>query len=442
MVRNNIIKKAVLLLVALLPLVVSAQKVKVLESSSRKAPAWLVSTGNGYFVSSNVDASLEGAKAMCLDDIKRQIISAVAENVKMSTSQETQQITNQNEIEEFNEEFIAKFETRSAVVPYLNGISLSKATDFYYQKTLNKTTGVTSYSYSVLYPFSDAELQVLIAKFNAQDKEMEQVLNDQISLLGNITSTEDIDRAMDKLLPLLDYFFDDVRLSKTQQTYDAFKKQYSNISLELVESKPGSMTYSLMLSGRAISSAVKPTFRYNCALNVMSSSAPDNMTLVSYDNGGCIDGESNWIEVSYRFPYTSLKKQFYPVMTNSPLDVSVTGAMVVALVDLDSSEGTYGGANVEFQLDNRSQVGVVVDAITLEVGELSQMIRESALNITLESGINNIQISSEGKYSLKEQTVSSLLNHLSFVKGSLSLVNCDTGLSQTIPLVIKYQLSY
>lgn len=442
MVKANIVKFITLLsLIVAIPFTVNGQ-IKVLEKSAKKVPGWLVSTGNGYFVASNKASSLEAARELCLEDIKRQIISAVAENIKSTTSQHTTQVTGQNQIIDFNEEFMAKFETRSAVVPFINGISLSKAEDYYYEKTQDKSSGITSYSYSVLYPFSEGELRSLISKFNAQDREMEKILNQQIEKLDDINSTEDIDRGISNLTPLLDYFFDDVRIAKTEQTYQTYKKLYSYISLEMVSSSPGNMVYAMMLNGRTITTGMKPAIRSNCAMSLSYSGVGDNMVKVTYDNGGCLDGEDNWVEVSYRLPYTALKRKLYPVMTNTPLRISATGQMIVKLGEVDTLTNMVDGVKLEFQLNNLSSAAAEVRSISLKLKELGSTINESGLNIALANGISAINISSLNSYKLVELSTSKKLYSLPFVNGSIDVVNQSTGAVQSIPIVVKYELIY
>ncbi len=436
MVAKRIIQLAAVLLCLGVSLETNAQ-IKVLEKSSKKPPAWLVSVGDDYFVSSNMGATLEQAQMLCLEDIKKQIISAVAENIKSESSQNTTQITNQSEIVEFNEEFLAKFETRSAVLPFINGISLSKAEAFYYEKTLDKSTKQERYSYSVLYPFSQSELNMLIRKFNEQDAQMEAELDALIEGMDVIESTEQIDAGLAKVEPLLNYFFDDVRIAKAQQTQAAYKKLYSMISLELVSSQPSEMVYVLMLDGSPISTQAKPQIRSNSATEIMYNSAPEKMVIVSYDDTGCIDGEENWIEVGYRLAYTPLKKKFYPVMTTTPMNVRGVGEMTIMANKADSS-GVVNGVTLIFQLDNKSREDVILKGITLRVNEFSTPLNDNDLSIALTGGVVSLEIPYTKPLSVANSGSFSKITQLSFTKGHITLQNQNTGATESVPLVVKY----
>ena len=66
-------------------------------------------------------------------------------------------------------------------MPALQGISLSKA-EIYWERYIHKKTKESFYDYYILYPFSEFELQELIDAYNAQEK----AINDKIDNYRNI----------------------------------------------------------------------------------------------------------------------------------------------------------------------------------------------------------------------------------------------------------------
>lgn len=456
-------KYILIYLMLILPILATAQ-IKVLESSSKKAPAWIASSGSDYFVASAVGSSLDEAKNLCLQDVKKQIISAVAENLKSSTSQTTSQTTTQNDIIDFFESFDSNFETRSAILPFINGISMSKVDAYYYEKTLNKATGITSYSYSIHYPFSSSELYTLIKKFLAQDAEMETILNNQIDKISNITSTEDIDRGITALTPLLEYFFDDIRISKTKQTIEQYKKLYSYISIELVNSTPGEMTYLLSIEGKPITTAIKPTFKSNCAMGLMYSNIEEGMVKVTYDSEGCSSEDTNFIEINYRIPYFPIKKQLFPAMTKSPLQIAPKGSMNITKIFNEKEERVakneisktnsneeenkiieekstkVDGLNIEFLLDNRSNMPARITSLTLKLEEFNSSINLPRLDIQIPQGVAIVTIPYNKSIILKEIKNSQNFSSLSFTKGNITVVNPVNNEVQTVPIIVKYTI--
>ncbi len=444
-------KKLIIISLLLVVPFLSNAQIKVLESSSKKVPAWVVATGNDYFVASATAPSIDEAKDMCINEVKKQIISSIAENIKSSTSQNMSQTTTQNGIVDYLESFNSGFETRSAILPFVNGVSMSKVEAYYYEKRADKATKEISYSYSILYPFTDAELNDLIKEFLELDAQMEATLNSQIAKLGKIASTEEIDRSIAALNSLLDYFFDDQRISKTKQTIELFKKIYTYISVELVSSEPGEMVYALLAEGNPISTSVKPTFRSNCALGVMYSNMGDGIVKVTYDSTGCLDEDNNFIEVSYRIPYAPIKKQIFPTMTSSPLRIISNGGMNIKMLQPKSVEGSaphgddvevvsVDGLQIEFQLDNRSSTVAKLTSLILNINESNTTISASNLDIDIVQGVSSIYIPFDKNIDIRQSNSSEKYTSLAFTKGSLTIVNPSNGRVQTLPLVVKYRL--
>ncbi|MBE9488476.1 MAG: hypothetical protein IMY73_04755, partial [Bacteroidetes bacterium] len=76
-------------------------KLKIIEKSSRKQPIWLNSTENEYIITSAISNNIEKAKEMCMDNVKKSIIDAVAQNVKSSDQSTISQETVNSEIVNF-----------------------------------------------------------------------------------------------------------------------------------------------------------------------------------------------------------------------------------------------------------------------------------------------------------------------------------------------------
>lgn len=427
-------RKIIFTILAVLPLASTAQT-KILETSAKKAPAWLVSTGSDHFVSTNVAPTIEEAKQLCIDDVKKQIISAVAENIKSSTAGSTSQTTQGQEIVEFLDKFDSKYETRSAVLPFVNGVSMSKVEDFFYQKLQDKNTGKITVTYSILYPFSSTELKSLISKFRKQDAEMEAKLNEQIALIGNIKTTEQIDRGISAMAPLIDYFFDDVRLNKAKQTLSQLQKLYSYVTIVLEQSTRGSLQYSLLLDGNKITSSTKPTIKSNCATEIMHRTDADGIVTVTYDPDGCLHSEDNYIDISYRFTGGSSKAKFYPVMASEPLKVAVTGQLVIKLGEKIDSV-TYKGLEVQFQLNNQSTSNVTLQALNFSIQELRNTVNIDAQQISIEPGVRQITVKSEDTFHLNHNAETEF--KLPIAKGNITVRNSKDGSIGNVSIASKY----
>ena len=136
---------------------VSAQ-FKVVDKSSKKAPAWYQQMVADYLIVSAHEPTLEEAQAACLQEVKKQIIQAVAQNITFSESSNLNQKLEGEEITEFVDTYSSTTDVKAATVPFVQGISLSKVEEYYWEKLQDKKTKEVYYNCSIKYPFTQLEL--------------------------------------------------------------------------------------------------------------------------------------------------------------------------------------------------------------------------------------------------------------------------------------------
>lgn len=154
-------KKQLLLTVALCFTLSSGAfaQFKVVEKSTKKAPAWYQQMVADYLIVSAHEPTLEEAQAACLQEVKKQIIQAVAQNITFSESSTMNQKLEGDEITEFVDIYSSNTDVKAATVPFVQGISLSKVEDYYWEKLQDKKTKEVYYNYSMKYPFTQLELK-------------------------------------------------------------------------------------------------------------------------------------------------------------------------------------------------------------------------------------------------------------------------------------------
>ena len=243
------VKRAVTLTAAtmLFSVVSLSAAVKVVERSSKKAPVWLNTMETEYIITSAVADDLERAKALCMDNIRTQVIESVAQNVQSSSASTLSQETMTSGITDFVDNFSSTFKTQAATVPFLTGISASKAEDYYWEKRQDKDTGEITWLYSIKYPFPRIELKRLVDIFDTNDRKMVARYEQLRAEYDDIESVEQIDKAVSDLKPLIDYFFDDVRKGDALTLQRNYSALYGRIFLSEVSSRPGEYVYRLML---------------------------------------------------------------------------------------------------------------------------------------------------------------------------------------------------
>lgn len=281
-------------LIALLSFFTGAQaQYNILEQSSKEKPAWYQSAEGGYLIVSAEDETLEACQQKCLETIKSQIIQAVALHLDFAEKSEVKQQINSDSIQEF-----------------LNGISLSKVEDSYWEKLKDQKTGKKWYSYTIKYPFPDSELKSLTDEFDKRDKEMVSKLKMYEDKLNQVASTEEIEQSILQLSPLADYFLDRQRKEKVNNLIQSYRKLYSYISIEGQQIKPGEYELHLMLQERQISTSQVPGLKSNCA-SQLKATIKSPAVIVNYDTVDCLPGKDNFVEVTFRLHGQTIKYLFY-----------------------------------------------------------------------------------------------------------------------------------
>lgn len=281
-------------LIALLSFFTGAQaQYNILEQSSKEKPAWYQSAEGGYLIVSAEDETLEACQQKCLETIKSQIIQAVALHLDFAEKSEVKQQINSDSIQEF-----------------LNGISLSKVEDSYWEKLKDQKTGKTWYSYTIKYPFPDSELKSLTDEFDKRDKEMVSKLKMYEDKLNQVASTEEIEQSILQLSPLADYFLDRQRKEKVNNLIQSYRKLYSYISIEGQQIKTGEYELHLMLQERQISTSQVPGLKSNCA-SQLKATIKSPAVIVNYDTVDCLPEKDNFVEVTFRLHGQTIKYLFY-----------------------------------------------------------------------------------------------------------------------------------
>lgn len=287
-----------------------AQSYKVTERSDKKAPAWYESTQAGYIVASAEAATLEEARQMCLASIKRQIIQSIAENIEFSDSHTIKQTQRNDHISEFLDVYTAEGSTQAASMPFIKGISLSKADGSYWEKRQDKKSKEITCCYAVRYPFPVSEHKALIAEFEQRDREMENLVEGLEKDIDSVESIEEINQRINKLLPAAEYFFDKTRQQWVNSVIANYKKLPTFVTVEGKASDGKTYVLSLFLKGKKITTATMPKLTSNCA-SKLQASPRDSDILISYEDEDCLKDEQNSVEAVFRLQGRVLKHTFY-----------------------------------------------------------------------------------------------------------------------------------
>jgi len=280
---------------------------KVLEKSGKK-PKWVNGLAKDYIIASGTGADIQSAQQSALTSIKEQIVSAVAENVKSTSTMYKEEANYNNNVNLFLEKYASTTNTQSGKVPFLQGISLSKAEEYYWEK-LQRPNKTITYIYHIKYPFSEFELKKLVSDFRLYDRKLTFQLESLLEQIDSVQTVEQIEGNMAQLASLKDYFMD-ARQDQCNLGISQYRSLLNSIELVELENKLGELKYCLRLGNRPISTSKKPIVKSECARIGSVINNADNV-IIKYDYENCYEDPENNILVKYRFGTTDVQKQFY-----------------------------------------------------------------------------------------------------------------------------------
>ncbi len=411
------VKRAVTLTAAtmLFSVVSLSAAVKVVERSSKKAPVWLNTMETEYIITSAVADDLERAKALCMDNIRTQVIESVAQNVQSSSASTLSQETMTSGITDFVDNFSSTFKTQAATVPFLTGISASKAEDYYWEKRQDKDTGEITWLYSIKYPFPRIELKRLVDIFDTNDRKMVARYEQLRAEYDDIESVEQIDKAVSDLKPLIDYFFDDVRKGDALTLQRNYSALYGRIFLSEVSSRPGEYVYRLMLGDNPVSISRKPSLKSE-TLTQLHAEKRGTEWVVTYDYSDADVNEQNVIRLSQRIGPLSIREEIFADLAGTVIEIKPVGEVSMsAEVRTDSVV-----SGITMRMDaNTNRNDLKIKGVTLRVPGIMMPVIADGLDIALTGrGVDTVTLTLPGPYEIDTAKDNTRINIL---RGSITV---------------------
>ncbi|RPH33262.1 MAG: hypothetical protein EHM93_05495 [Bacteroidales bacterium] len=379
-------KKYLLLVVALITTVgISLSQDKVIQKSG-KQPKWVNNLEKDYIITVGRGATSQEAQQNALTMVKERIVSSVAENVKAKTELKKEEANYNNNISVFLEKFASSTTIESGKVPFLQGISLSKVEEFYWEKLQGKDKKEYFY-YHLKYPFPEFEMQKLVMDYKMRDNELTRQLEDLIAQAESVETVEQAEKNIGELRVLTDYFMDG-RKNQAELGITRYNSLLGSIELVEVESNLGELKYSLRLGTKTITTVKKPITKSECA-RITSTINNQDHWLVKYDYANCYEDPENNILVKYRFGNTDVQKKFY-------FDISVNKASIFVNVPFHFTTTTKGESTVDASMLDLTVVSKYETAFTIE----KVIIEFKGLTPVIIDGINQ-SFSGKGNHNLK-----------------------------------------
>ena len=305
--KKNLLLLFVLFVFAYSPYAGFSQN-RVVDRSERNRPEWVDGAVTDFIIATGSGHSIDAARNNAMIRVKELIVSSIANNVRTSARLTTEQVNNNN-VFEFLEHFRSETLTRSADIPYLQGISPSRIDRYYWEIIENRNTRARTVYYYVKYPFSRFELATLVDEFVRADMALTEKLEYTISSLETFTRIEELVQYIRELDHMSQTFIDH-RKSRANLALIQARTMLGSIQLIQQENILGNLVYNLQLGSRILTTSARPQIRSNCA--VVNAVLPyNNSTRVQYDYANCYDEPDNNLRISYRFENMNIENTFY-----------------------------------------------------------------------------------------------------------------------------------
>jgi hypothetical protein len=408
----------IIILVLMIAFQSSGQE-KIIEKSGKK-PKWVNSVEKGYIIETGKALSADEARNKALERVRESIIRAVAEQITATSAQSTVETRTGNTYQ-VSGDYSSAILTRTAKMPFVKGISSSKAEGFYWEKVLDKRSGSTWVMYHIRYPFSEAELGMIIMDFEKDQKEKEMTVMEISDLATASTNLDEITGKYRELLSLLPQLEEPVK-GEAMLCLAKYQGILKSFSFQTISSTPGHIEYRLTSGGKSYTCTSKPIIKSNCAGSFTFSTSSNNS--IDYDYKGCYESQVNKISVEYIFEDIHIKNEFPLNINADKVEFSLSDGF--RLLEITGDSLYIRQAELEFSLNSKYASEFNIYKITIEFPNSGTLLFNNV----------NIKVSGKGIHLLVVKSITPIskilcqqgfaLNNL--VSGIIEYRNLSTGI--------------
>lgn len=311
-------KNIIILILSFLPFLSMSQKeYKLVEQSPKDKPAWITEgTHRGVFmVQANKMATLDEAQSA----VMLSLLNNIASSISVVVMGETVDKINWEVVElngKTKEEYIQNITTNTTLkiskMPALQGISLSKA-EIYWERYIHKKTKESFYDYYILYPFSEFELQELIDAYNAQEKAINDKIDNYRNILDEIDNIDVLIENISQMRSMKEEYKDDyVKYNKLETIISLYEKNIADIYINVIENSNddniGTIVIQLVHDEKVMNTKSLPQLKGDCARDFTKKHSGDKIVL-TFNTFDCYEQDDNYVEVRFNFGKKRLVKK-------------------------------------------------------------------------------------------------------------------------------------
>jgi hypothetical protein len=331
------------------------------DDKSGKKPDWTMSMEKNFIVGIGNGTVIEDAKENAMVNVKAQIVTAVADFISSSSVSKSSEIT-AGKLNELYQSFSNVITTQSGKRDFLQGVSASNVVGFYWEKQVDKKTKNVKFQYFIKYPFSQFDLDDLVADFRAKDQLLTDEMNKALALLGSFTSVEELVQCQSQLSKLEQIFIDE-RKGQSQTGIERCKALLASAYLADSGSALGKVRYTMKIGEKVVRCARKPVISSECA-KIQDRRLGEDVCEVTYMFDECYDEPGNNVKVSYTIGNNRPEKLFYFNITEQKASLLISGKIRIGGGIIVGDKVT--NAECIIPLQSKYDSPVAVTKLTLE----------------------------------------------------------------------------
>jgi hypothetical protein len=282
---------------------------KVVDSSGRQ-PKWIYGAEKEFIIVSAEAANVEDAKEKAMLNVKKHIMSSIAENVRASAKMNSSEV-GVNGKYDIIETYESAVETESALIPFLGEVGISKVDEIYWEK-IKKDKDHYFFRYHIKYPFSRFDLTRLSDEFMEREAKLDQQLEDFAKDdFSGYSSIEEMMKQLQQVRIFKSTLMErDPRRNSCANIEKAYSDNIKSITLRLISVNKQQLVYAPYFGENRLTTNIQPRLSSNC-LSDMQYMSRGGECIVKYDfQTACYEGEENWLDVTLNVLNNKIKNRF------------------------------------------------------------------------------------------------------------------------------------
>tara|TARA_Y100000782_G_C10180406_1_gene263823 strand:+ start:530 stop:1870 length:1341 start_codon:yes stop_codon:yes gene_type:complete len=287
----------------------SCKTEKIIESSLENRPNWVYGLEHNHLIVQGIGADHAEAKNKALVSVKEKIVESVAVNVSSTVQIDINEKTI-NEISQYQEITTIQTQISSDFMKALNGISLNKASEYYWEQIKNRETGEVYIAYHIKYPFTESELNNLVAEWQALDKELSLQIT---SIEKEAHATSDLKKLMGLYAQIskLETIFNEPKKTQAGIVKAELENLFNDLNFFTYEHTQGELVVQVKGNGKTYYNIPSMDYKSDCA-HLLDMEYHDDIKalVVHYDPEFCDPMKTPMVNLKMKINNQSIAKNF------------------------------------------------------------------------------------------------------------------------------------